>query len=244
MRALTIAALALACCAVQQASVVAVAQDQRPRVAINHAGQTDTTVPGIADGVWSPALTGERRPLYRLHPNDVLQISFTFSPEYDQELTIQPDGYVMLKGAPPVYAEDNTLPELQAAVQVAYASTLNDPEVNLVLKQFDRPSFFASGQVTRPGKYELSPEITVTEALAMAGGLTEKAKHSQVVLFWHTSPGQVEARLLNVKEMLKSRNLAEDLYLRPDDMLFVPQNVISKISRYLPVSSLAMYVNP
>jgi len=244
MRALTIAVLALACCAVQQALVVAVAQDQRPRVAINHAGQADATVPGIADGVWSPALTGERRPLYRLHLNDVLQIGFTFSPEYDQELTVQPDGYIMLKSAAPVYAEDKTLPELQAAIQFAYATILNDPEVNLILKQFDKPSFFASGQVAHPGKYELGHDVTVTEALAMAGGLTEKAKHSQVVLFRHTSHDQVETRLLNVKEMLKSKDLAEDIHLRPDDMLFVPQNVISKISRYLPVSSLAMYVNP
>ena len=243
MRALTIVFLALACCTQQQVLVVAVAQDQRPRVAINQVGQAETTKPGVADGVWSPALTGERRPLYRLHTSDVLQMIFPFSPEFDQSITIQPDGYVALKGAGVVYAEGKTLPEFQAATVQAYAETLNDPQISVVLKEFDKPAFIVSGEVARPGKFELRSDTTVTQALAIAGGLNEEAKHSQVVLFRPAADQQVEARLLNVKRMLNSRNLDEDVHLKPGDMLFVPQNSISKIRRYLPISSLGMYMN-
>jgi polysaccharide biosynthesis/export protein len=243
MRSLAICFLALTCCTQQQVLVVAVAQDQRPRVATNQVGQTETTKPGLADGVWSPALTGERRPLYRLHISDVLQLSFPFSPEFDQTITIQPDGYVALKGAGTLYAESQTLPEFQAATLLAYADTLNDPHVTIVLKEFDKPSFIVSGQVARPGKFELRSDTTVTQALAIAGGLNEEAKHSQVVLFRPASQQQVEAHLLNVKRMLNSRNLDEDVHLKPGDMLFVPQNSISKIRRYLPISSLGMYLN-
>jgi protein involved in polysaccharide export with SLBB domain len=81
----------------------------------------------------------------------------------------------------------------------------------------------------------------VTEAVAIAGGFTGQAKHSQVVLFRHVSDDTVEAKLLNIKSMLSNRDLREDIHLRPGDMLFVPQNMISKIRRYLPVSSLGMY---
>ena len=84
MRALALAVLVFACCQQQQVFVVAVAQDQRPRVASTTAGRLETTKPGVADGVWSPALTGERRPLYRLQVSDVLQICFPLSPEFDQ----------------------------------------------------------------------------------------------------------------------------------------------------------------
>src|SRR4051812_12868979 len=121
MRSLAIGFFALACCTQQQVLVVAVAQDQRPRVAINEVGPTETTKPGVADGVWSPALTGERRPLYRLHTSDVLEISFPFSPEFNQTITIQPDGYIALKGAGTLYAEGKTLPEFQAATLLSYA---------------------------------------------------------------------------------------------------------------------------
>ena len=54
----------------------------------------------------------------------------------------------------------------------------------------------------------------------------------------------VESRLLDVKSMLKSRTLREDIHLRPGDFLFVPQNLISKIKQYLPTSSLSMYASP
>jgi protein involved in polysaccharide export with SLBB domain len=84
----------------------------------------------------------------------------------------------------------------------------------------------------------------VAEAVEIAGGMTPQAKHSQVVLFRRVNDDLVETRLLNLKKMLKDRSLGEDAHLRPGDMVFVPQNTISKIDRYLTRSSLSMYVSP
>jgi polysaccharide export outer membrane protein len=137
-----------------------------------------------------------------------------------------------------------TVLELREAVRESYAAILHDPVVTIVLKEFDKPYFIASGQVTRPGKYELRGDATVIDGVAIAGGFTDQAKHSQVVLFRRVSGEQVETRLLDVKQMLKSRNLGEDLHLKPGDMLFVPQNTISKIRRYLPTSNLSTYMTP
>ena len=64
--------------------------------------------PGKADGMGNPRLGGDRRPLYRLTRSDVVTLSFTLSPEFDQILTIQPDGYVSLKDAGPVLAQGLT----------------------------------------------------------------------------------------------------------------------------------------
>jgi len=50
--------------------------------------------------------------------------------------------------------------------------------------------------------------------------------------------------VLNVKKMLSSKNLDEDLLLRPGDMLYVPQNTISKLSRFLPTAAVNTYFNP
>lgn len=236
------ALVVLASSLVQQVLVVAVAQEEKPRVALE-SGPAETTKPGVADGGWSPALTGERRPLYRLRHSDVVAISFTFAPEFDQNVTVQPDGFIPLKNLPELYAEGLTIPELRETVRRAYAGQLHDPEVNIVLKEFERPYFIATGEVTRPGKYELRGDTTVTEAVAVAGGFTEQAKHSQVLLFRRVNQELVETRVLNVKQMLKSRDLGEDVRLRPGDLIFVPQNVISRIQRYLPTPSLSMYLN-
>ncbi len=241
---LTCMVVGFACWMVEQAVVVSVAQEQWPRVAKQDVGPAEATKPGVADGAVSPALTGARRPLYRLRTSDVLGISFTFAPEFDQTVNVLPDGFITLKGLEDQYAEGMTLPELRERVRGAYAIMLHDPEVTIVLKEFDKPYFIATGQVTRPGKYELRSDITVTEAVAIAGGFTGEAKHSQVVLFRRLSDERIEARLLDVKQMLKSRSLEEDVHLKPGDLLFVPQNTISKVRRYLPTQSLGMYWNP
>jgi polysaccharide export outer membrane protein len=222
---------------------LAVAQDQRLEAAKAKA-RPDAARSGAADGAWSPALTGERRPLYRLHKSDVVDVNFNFAPEFNQSLTVQPDGFVGLRDVPEVFVEGMTLPEFQEAMTKAYTGILQGPEVTVTLKDFDKPYFIASGEVSHPGKFELRGETTVTEALAMAGGLTKQAKHSQVVLFRRVSDNLAEARVLDVKHMLNSRDLSEDLHLRPGDLLYVPQNTISKMQRYLPVSNLGAYWNP
>ncbi|HSY64107.1 MAG TPA: polysaccharide biosynthesis/export family protein [Terriglobales bacterium] len=234
--------LGLTCCYMQRA--LAVAQMQQPNLTALQTGPLVTTKPGVADGAWSPALTGVRRPLYRLCKSDVVTISFTFSPEFDQTVSVQPDGYVVLKGVKPLPAEGTTVPELQDAITRVYAGFLHDPEVTVELKDFDKPYFIVGGEVNHPAKYELRSDTRVTEAVAIAGGLTARAKHSQIVLFRRVSDDLVESRLLDVKAMLESRNMAEDIHLRPGDFLFVPQNLISKIKQYLPTSSLSMYASP
>ena len=243
-RSVVYCVLALSCCLVQQGLVAAVAQEQQPNVAAGQTGPAVTTKSGVAGGAWSPALTGVRRPLYRVCKSDVVAISFTFSPEFDQTVTVQPDGYIALKGAKQLSAEGATVPELQEAIERAYTGVLHDPEVTIILQDFDKPYFIVGGEVNHPAKYELRSDTRVTEAVAIAGGLTARAKHSQIVLFRRVSDDLVESRLLDVKAMLASRNLGEDLHLRTGDFLFVPQNQISKIKQYLPTSSMSMYASP
>jgi polysaccharide biosynthesis/export protein len=199
--------------------------------------------PGQADGAGNPRLGGERRSLYRLHHSDVVALSFTLSPEFDQTLTIQPDGYIALKDAGLVLAEGLTLEEFRLAVGQAYAGYLHDPQVAVALKEFEHPYFVAGGEVGKPGKYELRSDTTVIEAVQIAGGFTHEAKHSQVLLFRRVNDDLVEARVFHLKRMLKEKSLGEASQLHPGDLVFVPQNSISKIERFLTKPSLSMYVS-
>ena len=206
-------------------------------------GRATAAKPGGADGLGNPILGGERHPLYRLRPSDVVEVSFTVAPEFNQTLTVQPDGYVMLKDAGLVEVEGLNLQEFSAAIQNAYAGYLHDPQAAVALKDFEHPYFVVGGEVGRPGKYELRSDTTVAEAVQIAGGLTQQAKHSQVVLFRRVNDDLVETRLLNLKKMLKQGSLKEDAHLRAGDMVFVPQNEISKIARFLTKPSASLYMN-
>lgn len=150
---------------------------------------------------------------------------------------MQPDGFVAVKGCGELFAEGLTVSELRDSVRKAYALVLRDTEVSVILTGFEKPYFLAGGQVARPGKNDLRLLTGVVAAIAMAGGFNDQAKHSQVTLFRQITDGVVESHVLNIKTMLATRNLEEDIELKPGDMLFVPQNRISKIRRYFPTSS-------
>jgi polysaccharide export outer membrane protein len=206
---------------------------------------------GAADGARnsnsntrSPALTGVRHPLYRLNKSDVVEIKFTFSPEFDQSVTVQPDGFLALKAVGDLFVEGLSISEVRDSVTRLYRPMLRDPDISVILRDFDKPYFIAGGQIGRPGKYEIRSATSVSEAVAIAGGFTEQSKHSQVVLFRRIADGVVETHVINVKAMLASRNLEEDMEIKPGDMLFVPQNRISKIRKFLPASSLSTFFTP
>lgn len=249
-RFIALALLVLECCAAgaQEQKTGLSGDKQSSPSGLTGAGvgssSTTAAMPGGADGLGNPILGGERHPLYRLRPTDVVEISFTVAPEFNQTLTVQPDGYVMLKDAGMVAVQGLNLNEFTQAVEKAYRGYLHDPQVAVLLKDFDRPYFVVGGQVGRPGKYELRSDITVVEAVEIAGGFTPQSKHSQVVLFRRVNDNLMESHLLNLKKMLKETNLKEDAHLQPGDMVFVPQNEISKITRFLSKPNADMYMSP
>ncbi len=185
-----------------------------------------------------------RNARYELRPGDILDVGFTFSPEFDQSLTVQPDGFVTLRAAGDLQVAGMTVPQVRTAIAKAYSTVLRDPQVNVVLKDFEKPYFIASGQINRPGKYELRGPMRVTEAIAVAGGFTDAAKQSQVVVYRRISHDWMEGTVVDVKKMLAHKDLNEDLMLRPDDFLYVPQSRYSHLRRFIPAPGVGMTVNP
>jgi len=182
----------------------------------------------------------ERYPRYKLRPGDTFDLTFEFTPEFNQSLTVLPDGFVVLREAGEIYSTGLTVTELTEKIRTAYNSVLSNPRISILLKDFEKPYFIADGQVARPGKYDLQGDTTVIQAVAIAGGFQSSARHSQVVLYRRVNDDWIEAKLLNVKKMEKSRNLAEDLHLRPGDMIYVPKNTVSKIQQFIPSYGFSM----
>jgi polysaccharide export outer membrane protein len=204
---------------------------------------TSDNAAGAGDSGQTPQLQ-HRNKRYQLHSADVLELSFPFTPEFNQTVTVQPDGYITLRGVDGIRVQGQTLPEATNSLRMAYAKILHDPVINVELKDFEKPFFIVGGEVGHPGKFDLREETTATQAVAIAGGLRESAKHSQVLLFHRVPDGWVQVKKLNMKKMMKDANLNEDAYLQPGDFLYVPKNAMSKISRFIPTSSVGLYANP
>jgi len=225
------------------AAWAAVAQDVKAPAPSPSQQATRANTDGVGDRGQAPQLQHRNR-RYQLHSADVLELNFPFTPEFNQTVTVQPDGYITLRGVDSIRVEGQTLPELNDSLRAVYGKILHDPVINVELKDFEKPFFIVGGEVGHPGKFDLRGETTATEAVAIAGGLRDSAKHSQVVLFHRVPDGWVQVKKLNMKKMLKDANLDEDAYLQPGDFLYIPKNTMSKIGRFIPTSSLGLYANP
>jgi len=181
---------------------------------------------------------------YRLSASDVIAVTFPLTPEFDQTINIQPDGFASLAGAGDVHLEGLTINESVSAIRTAYASILHDPMITIELKDFNKPYFVVSGEVNRPGKYDLRGNTRATEAIAIAGGFNDSSKHSQVLLFRQMNNDWYEVKLLDLKRILQGHEVNEDAEIHTGDMLYVPQNTLSKIKKFIPSSAIGTYYQP
>lgn len=201
---------------------------------------------GQASPASGPTLE-ERHPRYVLQREDVVLLTFPLTPEINQTVTVQPDGYINLQNAPSVYAQGLTAPELVLAIKKAYTGVLNNPIVDVDIQDFQKPFFTVSGQVGKPGQYELRSDITIAEAIAVAGGMTMQTAKTQVFLFHRTSTNWVEVRKVNLKDILSGKHVNEDATIQPGDMVYVPEKFIANFRKYVPYSLTAVggsYLSP
>ncbi|HVN19572.1 MAG TPA: polysaccharide biosynthesis/export family protein [Dongiaceae bacterium] len=204
------------------------------------------TPSAVADSTADKGKSGEaqfqtRNPRYKIGAGDSFDVSFELSPEFNQTVTVQPDGFITLRGVGDVHVAGQDVPQLTQTLKGAYSKILNDPQIVVVLKDFEKPYFIADGQIGHPGKYELRGDVTLTEAIAIAGGFQDSAKHSQVLLFRRVSNDWMEAKIVNVKKMYKDGKLVEDPHLNPGDMVVVPKNTLSKIQHFIPTYSMGAF---
>ena len=210
-------------------SLRAQAQQQTP---VASAATTSGTAAPSAASANEPQFQ-KREARYKLDAGDSFDITFDLSPEFN--------GFVNLHGVGDIKVQGQTVPQLTETLRKAYSKILNDPAISVVLKDFQKPYFIADGQVARPGKYELRGDTTLTEGIAMAGGFLDTSKHSQVVLYRRVDDNWTSAQLINVKKMEADRNLREDPFLHPGDMLFVPKNALSKIKPFIPSANMGTF---
>jgi polysaccharide export outer membrane protein len=174
---------------------------------------------------------------YRIEANDVLTVKYRYTPEYDYTLTVQPDGFISLPIVGELKVGGLTVEEAIRAIQKQASLRLRDPEVTVELKEFDRPRFYVGGEVGKPGEFALRGRVGVLEAVAMAGGFKPSAKHSQVVLFRQVDKVHATRTVYNAKELVKNVE-AMNVDLQPGDLLFVPQNRVSKVMSVVPLAAM------
>ena len=178
---------------------------------------------------------------YRLQTGDSFEVKYRYTPEYDQTVSVQPDGQVSLVLLGNVTVRGLTVDEARARLTAEAGKRLLKPEVAIDLKDFEKPHFTVVGEVEKPGRYELRGPITAVDGLAMAGGFKVTAKHTQIVLIHRVSDTVGEATLIDYKRLEHAKPGQELISLRDGDILVVPQSKFSKFERFVKIGNIGAY---
>lgn len=182
------------------------------------------------------------RSRYRLHTGDTLVLEFRLSPEINQTVMIGPDGFVDLNVAGAVKMAGLTMTEAHDLIIKLDSSRLNDPELNLQLKDFQRPYIVVAGQVINPRQIEMREDMTAIQAVMLAGGFKDSAKETKIVVFrrLNSKTDMAEVRVLNLHRLQKTSQLEQDLSLEPGDIIYVPENVTTQFGKIMRIPNFSM----
>ena len=181
---------------------------------------------------------------YILHPGDVVDVTFRFTPEFNDEVTVGPDGRVVLKSAGDMRFAGYTLPEIQRDVLIKAKDRLVDPEVTISLKDFDRPHVVVGGDVQTPGKFDLRRPTTALQAVMLAGGPKENSAMGRVVVFRKVNEEFAEVHIVKLDHFKNKTTANHDLLLQPDDMVLVQHDHLTTFERYIKLANIGFYLNP
>ena len=177
--------------------------------------------PSVAPAAVKPAASVPPPPGYVIGPEDVLQVLYWREKELSAEVTVRPDGMITLPLLNDVQASGLTPEQLRDRVSEAARRFIEDPSVNVVVKQINSRKVFITGQVAKPGAYALTSPTTVLQLIAMAGGLSEFADQNGITIM-RTENGKPLSLPFRYKDVVRRRNLQQNIELRPGDTVIVP----------------------
>jgi polysaccharide export outer membrane protein len=184
------------------------------------------------------------RARYKIQAGDRFDVSYRYTPELNQAVTVEPDGFVNLDPAGAIKVSGLTLEQATELITGLASKHLHDPKVTLTLKEFHKPYYVVAGEVKHPGRFDMDQPTTALQAVLVAGGMDTTARSSQVILFRRINADDDEVHVLDLHNIKKRSDLEHDIMLEPGDMLLIPRDRIAKMDRIIKATNIGLYLNP
>jgi polysaccharide export outer membrane protein len=159
---------------------------------------------------------------YVIGNDDLLAINVWKEDEISRTLPVRPDGKITLPLVGDVKAAGLTPLELRHSLETKLAAYLDHPTVTVIVQEVRSKKFNIVGQVQHPGAYELTPPMTVLDAIAAAGGFRDWAKVKDIYVLRTHEDGRVERLPFNYKDVIRGKQLTQNVQLVPKDTIVVP----------------------
>lgn len=162
--------------------------------------------------------------LYKVNPGDTLSITIRNEDTLNRpEILVRPDGYISIPIIGDVAAGGQTIPEIESGISKDLAKYLRDePVVTASLIGLNGNAIYVLGKVNRPGQFVIRTETDVTQALALAGGITTFADNNSIKILRRDSKGVQHAIAFNYSAVKKGKKLNSNILLKSGDVVLVP----------------------
>lgn len=170
---------------------------------------------------------------YRLRIGDSVLVVFQGDRTLDYVVPISPAGTIGVPSGGEVLAAGRTVEEVRVDVEAVMAELLLDPRASIVLETVGEQPVYVLGEVHAPGAVSSPGMMTVSMALAEAGGMLSSGKPSSVMVVRTTGVPEAVAIRVDVSKVLSGGDLSQDLPLEPYDVVFVPKSVIGKVGEFV-----------
>lgn len=159
---------------------------------------------------------------YVIGPEDVLAIDVWHQPEISRVEPVRPDGKITLPLVGQIEASGQTTNSLQTEITRKLKQYIQQPDVTVIVQDAKSYRFNIIGDVLRPGSYSLGTQMTVLDAIAVAGGFGEFAKVTDIYVVRKSASGTFHRIPFNYKAAVRGDRRDLNLELEPGDTIIVP----------------------
>ena len=158
---------------------------------------------------------------YTIGPMDVLEIHVWKEPDFSRTLLVRPDGQITMPLIGDIQASGMSTLALKNLISIKLKRFLVNPEVTVLLEESNSKKFYIIGKVNLPGTYPLNYNMTVLQALSVAGGLAEWADKDSIRII-RRSGGKKVILKFDYDRAISGKNLEQNILLKPNDTIIVP----------------------
>jgi protein involved in polysaccharide export with SLBB domain len=172
-------------------------------------------------------------PEHTLSPGDQFEVRFPFSPEFNDRTTIGQDGRVSLKLVGEALLGGLTVEEATSRLKSQYAKQLKAPELSVTIRRYAPEVIYIDGWVNRTGIVRSEIPLTLSRALAQAGGVKTGAKTDEILIMRRDASGRTQAVAAGLGRYAGAGRPDQDPMLKSFDVVYVPQTAIASVASFV-----------
>ncbi len=170
---------------------------------------------------------------YRIQAGDELEVRFFYNPELNDRVIVRPDGFISLQLIGELMVIDMTPGELTSTLQQRYESMIQRSAITVTMRVFAGQRIYVDGEVNKPGLFPLTGQVTVMQAIAMAGGYKDSARLHELILIRRGPSNEPLAIPIDLWAIINGKNMGQDILLLPFDIVYLPKSPIGNVNKWI-----------